>query len=116
MTVKEEIVELFSTANGIVYQSNKSNRLVVEFNGDSTSFTIPCFFCLKKMVDSIDLEAMVSDPSPSADFEIIAPCGSDRCYVLSVQGVLDFRELLAGARAMLELNSIIYERLFSIPV
>lgn len=116
MIQNKDLIEVFRTSAGCVYQSNKDNKILIEFAGNTTTLTIPCFFCLKKMVDKIDINAMVSDPSPSADVEIISPCGCERCFVLTVYDVLAFSELLSGTRAMLELNSILYERLYSIPV
>ena len=67
-------------------------------------------------LDSIDVDAMALNPAKSSDIEIISPCGSERCYVLTLSELLEFKELLAGARVMLQLNSILHERLYRIAV
>jgi hypothetical protein len=81
-----------------------------------TEYKLPCFFALKKLIDGIDLDTMALNSGKSSDFEIISPCGSERCYVLSLSQLLEFRELLSGARVMLQLNSILHERLYRIAV
>ena len=108
--------EIFRTENGCVYQCDKKRCFGVDFAGYMTEYKIPCFFALKKLVDSVDLEAMALNPCKSSDIEIISPCGSERCYVLTLPELLEFRELLAGARAMMQLNSILHERLYRIAV
>ena len=116
MQVAEQFKEIFRTPNGCVYQSDKKGCFGVDFAGYMTEFKIPCFFALKKMVDRIDLDAMALDPANASDIEIISPCGSERCYVLTLPELLEFKELLAGARVMLQLNSILHERLYRIAV
>jgi hypothetical protein len=66
---------------------------------------------LKQLVDQIDLEAMVNNPNKAADLEIIAPCSCERYYTLTLPEIIRFKSLLQGAKVMLELNSIIHERL-----
>ena len=104
--------ELFSTANGAVYQGRRD--LQVAFAGTKTAFNIPSFWSLKKRVDAVDVEEMAHNPSRAYDCAIISPCGSERCYVLSLSEVIEFQELLAGAKLMLELNSILYEQTYAI--
>jgi hypothetical protein len=116
MQKSEQFKEIFRTQSGCVYQCDKKRCFAVDFGGYMTEYKIPCFFALKKLVDSIDLEAMVLNPGKSSDIEIISPCGSERCYVLTFSQMLEFKELLAGARVMLQLNSILHERLYRVPV
>lgn len=115
MEIATHFKEIYSTANGCVYQCDKKRCFAVDFGGYLTEFKLPCFFALKKLVDSIDLESMALDPSKSSDVEIVSPCGCDRCYVLTLPQLLEFRELLSGTRVMLQLNSILHERLYRIP-
>lgn len=112
----EHLKEIFRTENGCVYQCDRKGCFSVDFGGYMTEYKIPCFFALRKLIDSIDLDAMVLNPGKSSDIEIISPCGSERCYVLTLPQLLEFKELLAGARVMLQLNSILHERLYRIAV
>ncbi|MFZ6008920.1 MAG: hypothetical protein ACOYXT_01130 [Bacteroidota bacterium] len=116
MKESESLKEIFRTENGCVYQCDKKLCFWVDFGGYMTPYKIPCFYSLKKLVDSIDLDAMVLDAAKSSDIEIISPCGSERCYVLDFAGVIEFKELLSGAKVMLELNSILHERLYRVCV
>ena len=112
VTASPQLKEIFRTAHGCVYQCDKKRCFSIDFAGYLTDFKFPCFLALKKLVDSIDLDEMVLNPDNAADIEIINPCGSDRCYVLTFSQMLEFKELLAGAKVMLQLNSILHERLY----
>lgn len=114
--VAEQFKEIFRTPNGCVYQSDKKGCFAVDFGGYMTEYKFPCFLALKKLVDGVDILAMVLNPSKSSDIEILSPCGSERCYVLTLPELLEFKELLAGARVMLQLNSILHERLYRVAV
>jgi hypothetical protein len=111
-----EKVEVFRTQHGCVYQCNTRNCFFVEFAGHSTPFTPHSFVNLKNKIDSIDLNNMLTQTNNSFDLEVISPLFSERCFVLGVSDVINFRELLSGAKVMLELNGIIFERLYSIHV
>jgi hypothetical protein len=108
--------EIFATASGAVYQSNRDRCFWLDFKGELTSFKIPCFSQFKKSVDKIDLQAMALNPDKAFDYEIVMTCSCERCFVLTLAEVVALQEILAGAKVMLELNSIIYERLYSIPI
>ena len=108
--------EVFRTEAGCVYQSDPENCLYVEFANKVVAFRLKCFFRLKAIVDKIDLARMASDTQRAADVEIISMCACDHCYVLTLPQIVAFRELLAGASVMLELNSILHERLHRLPV
>ncbi|MFN3406087.1 MAG: hypothetical protein ACK40G_18475 [Cytophagaceae bacterium] len=110
-TGSENIRELYSTPHGSVYQCDRSRSFIVDFAGVKTSFKVACFFSLKKSLESIDVEAMLLNPDPAFDYTIFSPCGCERVYLLSVKQILEFRELLQGAKAMIQLNSIIHEKL-----
>lgn len=105
------MIEVFKTKYGCVYQCDDQNCFWVDFAGSLTSFSFHCFFRLKQLVDQIDIEAMVNNPGKDADLEIISPCSCERCYTLTLPEIIRFKSLLSGAKVMLELNSIIHERL-----
>lgn len=111
MAEKKAMVEVYSTMNGKIFQDNRHLRFVLEWQGEKSVIKLPCFFGLKRSLEAINIEKMLCSPSACHDVEIIAPCGCDRCFVLTVPEIIEFRNLLSGARVMMELNSIIYERL-----
>ncbi len=99
--------EVFRTAEGTVFQCNNKNCYWLDFAGQQTAFRVSDFMAFKRQVDQIDLDAMIGDPSPGADCAVIMPTGSTRCFVLDVYGILDLKELLTGAKYLIELNSLI---------
>lgn len=109
---RQQLIEVYSSINGKVFQDNQRFHYVLEWQGERSTFKAPCFFGFKRRLDGIDVEEMLSSPSACHDVEIVAPCGCDRCFVLTIPEILELRSLLSGARVMMELNSILYERLY----
>lgn len=105
------VEEVFKTENGVVYQCSRKNRYWLEFSNSTTWFTVSDFFSFKKRIDSVDIEAMLNDSSRTSDFEIIMPFRTERCFILSVEDILNLREVLVGAKFMLELNTEIQSML-----
>ncbi|CAN5245763.1 hypothetical protein BH23BAC1_BH23BAC1_13300 [soil metagenome] len=110
-----KFIEVYRTDAGVVSQCNNKNCLWINFAGESVSYKIDQFFTLKKIVDNININDMINCTEKAADLAIIAPIFSQKIYILNLIEVLSFKELLSGAKVMLELNSIVYEKLFSIP-
>ena len=98
------VEEVFQTTVGAVYQCSRKNCYWLEFQGNTTAFSVSDFFSFKKRIDAIDIANMLCDASRSADFELIMPFRTERCFMLSAQDILQLRELLAGAKFMIELN------------
>ncbi|MEJ5053761.1 hypothetical protein [Sphingobacterium sp. MYb382] len=100
-----EVEEVFSSVHGAVYQCSRKNCYWLEFNETTTAFKVSDFFLFKKRIDSINVEAMLADTSRTSDFELVMPHRTDRCFMLSVQDILNLREILAGSKFMIEFNS-----------
>lgn len=98
------VEEVFKTDKGAVYQCSRKNCYWLEFQDSTTSFKVSDFFLFKKHIDKIDIEQMICDSSRSSDFELVMPFRTDRCFILNVEDILNLREILAGAKFMLELN------------
>ena len=111
MQFATQLTEIYSTSAGAVLQCDKRNRLVLEFAGIVSVLKVDAFLRLKSAVDSIDLEEMATSTQRSSDLEIIAICGCDPVLILSLTEISFLKELLAGAKFMLELNSMLHERL-----
>jgi hypothetical protein len=104
-----QLIEIFRTAYGAVYQCNRQNAFMVEFAGGISSFKVHDFLALKQQLEAIDVQEMAQNTSRVADVVILMPPRSERCFVLTLADVLHFRELMQGAKAMLRLNSLVYE-------
>lgn len=108
--------EVFKTEHGAVYQCSRKNCYWLDFQGAATAFKVRDFLAFKKRLDGIDLKIMLNESSRSYDFEIIMPFRSDRIFILSVGDILKLRDLLAGAKFMIELNSEVKRCLHSRPI
>ncbi|ADY54213.1 hypothetical protein Pedsa_3684 [Pseudopedobacter saltans DSM 12145] len=104
-----DLVEVFSTLYGSVYQSDKENRIYLNFSGRKAQYKLACLQRLKRVIDNIDLARMTDVDHPG--IEIIFLCGAEECFVLDIHEIINLRELLNGTFAMFELNSIITDRL-----
>jgi hypothetical protein len=111
MQTTTNLIEIYRNPSGCVYQCDKDGKLVVEFGGTTEKLSLPCFWCLKKSVDKINLEEMANNIE--ADIELVTACGCERCYILSLTEAYLFKDLLAGTKVMMELNSIIYQKLYT---
>ncbi|MEM9983294.1 MAG: DUF6686 family protein [Bacteroidota bacterium] len=105
--------EIFSTAHGSMYQCSHTYRYRLHFKGLVYTFKVNDFQQLKRTLDRVDVMAMLHNPDSSCDLEIITPPQSDRCYVLTLCDIIHLKELLAGTKVMLSLNSILKERLYT---
>ncbi|WP_257667784.1 hypothetical protein [Parapedobacter tibetensis] len=107
--------EVYKTIHGTVYQCSRKNCYWLEFAGNTTAFKVGDFFNFKKKIDGIDISEMIINPSRTADFTIVMPFRTSRCFVLDINDVLNLRELLKGAKFMIELNSVVKECLRTTP-
>ena len=105
--------EVYRNRLGCIYQDDRHKCYILEYNGHTTTLSVNCFFHLKKQFDQIDIAAVVNNLSLSADITIIAPHSCDRVFALTLSELLEIKDLFAGARVMLELNSIVQERIYA---
>lgn len=100
-----KFIEVYTSPHGGVYQCNGQNCFWLEFQNTTTFFPIRELFRFKKYIDSIDLEYMINDTSRSSDFKLVVFSHTDRCMLLNVESIIQLKELLSGAKYMVELNS-----------
>jgi hypothetical protein len=110
MKLPSDNKELYSNKMGTVYQSDTLSMLYIQFDGGITALNITCFLCLKKQLEAISLEKMANNLE--SDIEIFTPCACDKLFVLTLSEAYYLKDLLAGAKTMLELNRIIHDRLY----
>ncbi len=110
------ISEVFSTAHGAVYQNDAERCWVVDFAGKQAKFDYRCLLKLRDCLYRIDVEDKLLNHASAPDVEIIFICACDHSYVLSLLQVIALREILQGTFVMLELNQIIYNALYRLPL
>ena len=103
------ITELFRTSKGVVFQDDKRGRFMLEFLGRTTNFKVQEFLHFKKSVDQINLEDLILNDLP--DLQIIHHRNTDQLFVVTLCDLVSLKELLNGAKVMIELNSIVSTRL-----
>ncbi len=104
-----KLIEVYSTPNGSVFQSDAENCVYLKFSGKTTKYKFACLQRLKKVIDHVDLERMTDVDHPG--IEIIFLCGAEDCFVLDIKEIINLKELLNGTFAMFQLNTIIKDRL-----
>ena len=104
--------EVYSTRSGSIYQSDSENCWYIDFAGKLARFDYRNLLKLKKAVYQIDIENLLLNSDKAPDLEIIFICACDHCYVLSLIEIIALKELLQGTFVMLELNHIVFDRLY----
>lgn len=107
---------IFATDSGQVLQCDHQNCYILDFKGQVSLFKVHDFLSFKKRIDGVDIEAMLSDSSRGSDYELVTPFRCTVFFVLNVTDILQLRELLDGAKFIIELNSLLNSksiRLFS---
>ncbi|MEJ7780874.1 MAG: hypothetical protein WKF68_14935 [Daejeonella sp.] len=99
-----ELIEVFITLKGGIYQCDKENCLYLHFSGKTFKLSIQSLNDLKKIIDKVDLGHMCT-LIEHADIEIILL--KDNCFVLSGLQVVYLKEILHGAFTMFRLNHMI---------
>ncbi len=107
--------EIFVNEQGKIYQCMSKRKIVFVFQNKIEYLRINDFFTLQKLVNNIDVELMLLD-NALADIEIISPIFFENVFIVSIPEIMALKDLLEGASIMLELQSIIYERLYSVIV
>ncbi|GAA4314860.1 hypothetical protein GCM10023149_11180 [Mucilaginibacter gynuensis] len=108
--------DVFATNAGAIYQCDAENCWYIDFAGKVARFDYRCLMKLRKAVNNIDIEGLLLDNTKSPDLEIIFICACDDTYVLTLTEIIKFKELLQGTFVMLDLNHIIYNRLYRVAV
>lgn len=102
--VRQELIEVYTTSKGAIYQSDTENCLYLTFSGKTSKLSFSSLNDLKKTIDKVDLGHMCT-LIEHADIEIILI--KDNCFVLSGIEVIYLKEILQGAFTMFSLNNII---------
>ncbi|WP_207421287.1 DUF6686 family protein [Desertivirga brevis] len=110
----QNLIEIFKTSNGGVYQCNSKNAFYLEFGNSRTFFKIGDFLNFSKKINKIDVAEMAKNTSRHADTVIIMPHYTERCFVLTITDVIALKDILNGAKFMLQLNSILRECMTSL--
>lgn len=105
------IHEIYHTTNGKVLQNDKDNRFYLEYKGKEYRMAACALIAFKTKLDQLNIEEMLlSDASLNA-IEIIPLCNKEHLMVLTLDEIIEMKDLIPGTLVMLELNSIVQQRL-----
>ncbi|WP_109829418.1 hypothetical protein [Reichenbachiella versicolor] len=102
-----------NTNNAKIWQSDIENCFYFDFKGQQYKLNVCGFIALKTKLINIDIEEMIISDELGADIAIVPLCNDERLLVLTIDEILELRELFPGAMVMLELNSILHSRVYS---
>ena len=105
------MVEIFRTSSGSLHQCDQDNCFYLHFQDRQTSFRVCGLLAFKKKIDQVDLVALLLDERNRSGLEIVRTCQNQAIFVLTIREILELKELLAGTLVMLELNSILHQKL-----
>lgn len=105
------LIEVYRTAKGAVYQSDRESCLYLDFCNSLAEFDYQKLKRLKKVCDQINVDQLLLN-SENAALEIIYLCACEHIYVLSALEIIELRELLEGTFVMFQLNHIVNDCLY----
>ncbi len=100
---------VFATSNIRIYQNDTRASFIMQLPDEEVEFKLCALLAFRKKIQSIDLTEIFM-PAHSG-VEIITMPQIDRIFVFDLREILELRDLFAGAMTMLELNSMIHQRL-----
>lgn len=100
---------LFKTIHGSLYQSDETEQYILTYRKEVFYFRACELISFRRKLQKVDLAMLLSSDTP--DIEIVSMPHCDRIFALTVFEILELKELLAGAFAMLELNSLIHREI-----
>lgn len=105
------MISIYETQNGHVAQLDRENCLLVSFKDMEYKLKICSFIALKSKIDRIDIESKLLSSRRCDSLEIIPICHSENILVLTLDEILEIRDLFSGVVVLLELNSIVHQRI-----
>lgn len=105
------MISVYKTNNGEVRQDDKKNCLQLVFKGNEYNLKLCSFIGLKARIDRIDVAEMLLSDSHGDGIEIVPICNFENILVLTIDEILEIKDLLAGSVVLLELNSILHQRI-----
>lgn len=103
------LTEIYTTTKGKAFQCDLTNSIVIEFKGHTLRFSVTDFMTFRRKLRDIDIHKMLFDLSDDFDFIDLEHIKSQLVLKLTLCDLIQFRDLLDGAKFSLELISTIHE-------
>jgi len=105
---------IYQTANGKVLQSDLDNHFTLSFKNLDFRFNICGLIAFKSKISTVDVSTKLLSSELCDDLEIFSMCNNERLMVLTMSEIVEMRDLLSGTFAMMELNSILHQRIYRV--
>lgn len=102
---------IYSTSNGQFCQDDCKNNFVLSYKGNTIELSVCSFIAFKSKLEATRVEEIILSDAMYKHIEIISLCNLDRILVLTIDEIIELRDLLQGSLVMLELNSIVHHRI-----
>ena len=102
---------IYDTAHGKIVQSDNENCYYFHFKGNSYRLPVCAMIAFKTKLDAIKIEDLLLSDAKGSDLEIIPLCNKEHLLVLTLDEIIELKDLFAGSLVLLELNSIVHQRI-----
>lgn len=105
----EELNMVFNTSNTSMSQCDRTEQFIINLFSQELRLSVCELIAFKKKIKNIDVTALFHEEHAGVEIVPLPHC--DRFFVFSIREILELRDLLEGSFAMLELNSLLKNRL-----
>ncbi len=99
------ITELYRNDKGVSYQSDLTNRIIIQFMDIDVQFRIHDFAAFRRKVNNVDIKAMLFDLSEAGDCKVLESPSNQLSHRLTLCEIIQLRDLLNGTKFSLDLRS-----------
>ena len=103
--------EIYHTRNGKTFQNDRNNRFHLEYKGVEYKLAVCALIAFKARLDQLNVEEMILSDASINSLEIIPLCNKEHLLILTLDEIIEMKDLISGTLVMLELNSIVHQRL-----
>ncbi|MEO9966218.1 MAG: hypothetical protein ABJF11_10540 [Reichenbachiella sp.] len=102
---------IYHTTHGRVEQNDKDNCFYIHFKGNEYRMSVCALIAFKTRLDQLNIDTLLLSDATCDGLEVIPMCDKDRLMVLTLDEIIEMKDLIPGTLVMLELNSIVQQRL-----
>ncbi len=100
--------KIYATNNGRIDQSDQLHCFFLHFQGTEIKLPPCSLIALKAKLNALNLEQLLLTDDQTSDIEVISVCNRERFLILSLEQLIELKDLIAGTFFMLELNNLVH--------
>lgn len=102
---------IYDTTNGKVVQDDRDNCFYLEYKGNQYRMAVCALIAFKNKLDQLNIEQLLLSDAALNSIEILPLCNKEHLLVLTLDEIIEMKDLIPGTLVMLELNSILQQRI-----